>query len=78
MPFADRLDDLFKDLVNHMTDPTFEGFVFLWRGLALNCADGIIHLVIDSQEHFKNVFRGVWIFKQGRLRGVDVSIHHES
>lgn len=78
MPFADRLNNLFQTLVHHITYPTFECFVFLWRDLALNCADGIIHLVIDSQEHVKNVFRGVWIFKQGRLRGVDVSIHHES
>jgi len=35
--------------------------------LALNCADGVIHLDIDIQEHLKNVLRGVWILKQGRL-----------
>ena len=30
MPIADWPDDLFKHLVHHMTDATFEGFVFLW------------------------------------------------
>jgi hypothetical protein len=30
MPSANRFDDLLKYFVHHMTDATFEGFVFLW------------------------------------------------
>jgi hypothetical protein len=65
MPFANGLDYLFKHFVHYSADTMLEGFEFLWCRLVLNGADGIIHLVVDAQEHLEIVFRGVWIIKQG-------------
>ena len=71
MTFADRFNDFVKHFVHYVTDATLEGFKLLWRGLAFNRADGIVHLAIDAQEGLKNVFRGFRIFKQGQLRVVE-------
>ena len=68
MAFANRLNDSFKHFIQYVTDPTLEVLVFLWRGLALNSADGIIHLAVYTQENLENVLCGLWIFKQGWLR----------
>jgi len=64
MLLADRLNDLFEDFVHHVTDAALEGFQFLWGGLVLNCADGIIHLVVDTQEQLENTFGDLLILKQ--------------
>ena len=70
MPLANRLYYLFKDLKYGVADGSLEGFVFLWGHFLLDGLNTLIHLTIDAEEHFKDVFRNLRLFKQGFLREI--------
>ena len=70
MPLANRFYYVFKDLKYGVADGSLEGFVFLWGHFLLDGLNTLIHLTINAEEHFKDVFRNLGVFKQGFLREI--------
>jgi hypothetical protein len=70
MPFADWLDDLVKDFVNYVADPSFERLQFLWGGSPPGTLDTFIHLAVNTEERLHDVPSCLWVLKQGFLRVV--------
>ena len=70
MALANRLNDLFEDLIHYMPHSALEGFQFLWQDPVFYCADGLIHLLVNVQEFLKNVLRCFNVLKQGLLRAL--------
>jgi hypothetical protein len=72
MPLADWLDDFFKDFTHYVADSPFESLVLFWRRVFFNSPNGVIHLVVDAEEHLKNVLRNFLVFKQVLLHAVEL------
>ena len=78
MLLANRLNDLLKDFIHHVSDAALEGVVLLGCGFMLNRPDGIVHLTVDAQEYLKNMLGNFFVSKQVLLQCWVTSIRYES
>ena len=68
MPFADWLDDLVKDFVHYIANPSFERLQFLWGDSPSGTLETFIHLAVYIEKGLQDIPSGLQVLKQGFLR----------